>query len=284
MLDDEEELRWTLEELLQDKGLEVVTVGDRRGFERLIREQAFDIAVVDYQVPLEDRETSTPVIEHGLGAMHAAKAAGLPFVVLTGVAKGAQEGVLAAKAGVEEYFLKTDVHALRKLADHCVKRCAERKKLRKELAPDDRLPLVAKSYAECRVVIGGPKADHVLLALVGSTKAQVRVKPPKISLHVLWDLATDQAQGAPSTFPRWEKDSTTRTYVSRARRWLRERFQVEAPAHPDAPLVSFEGTPGTSAWTCDIRVVLVKDPERAAEREALFQEAAKLRQREFSDE
>lgn len=278
LVDDDEDVLRSLVDVFSSAGFDLLTAGDQRSAEKLLERERLDFAVLDYSIPLEDRPTSIANMKNGLAVMQAANAKSVPYVVFTGVGQHALAGVAAANAGgMVKYLFKGDFGVEDEILEICQRICSTKARLN-ATAEEHRLPLRAKNYADCRVILLADP-EWVMLAVVGS-QDRVRVKPPENVCRLLHDVSEDAPE--PSPFIRWPKASTRRTYVGRAREWLRERFTVEDPAHKHAPLVRVK-VQGRTAWTCDIRVIQERDLATLHERETRYREAAGRRERDDED-
>lgn len=274
VVDDAEDMRSLLSDLFRSEGHEVVTAGDRRSAEAVLREP-FDLAVLDYQIPLEDRATSLPSKAHGNAVMKAADKAGLTFVVLTGVAFEPEDGFDARDAGAAAYLKKSapDVEQrLLKLARDLAEK--RRRAQPKSLG----LPLEAERYEDCAVALSAGGDSVTIYA--NKSGRRVRLTPKDRLMGALFHLAVAQAAKESCGFEQHGNASTRRSLALEVRRWLRECFHVPGKHERGAPLPNDRASSG---WICQVRLINALDVRDAHDRLEQFREAADRRAREFDN-
>lgn len=259
--------------LLRGEGFEVVTRGDRQSAEAVLTDSEFDFAVLDYELPGSDDPQDLPHRLHGLKLMHFVHERHVPFVILTGVVKGALEGIAAIREGALDYFYKGALDAPDKIVA-AIRKTGARAATGAVPTKSSKLPLHARRYQDCYVVLSADDPTQALLAVRGS-QARVPVKPTRTAAKFLWEIAQDQRRGLPSSFSRhYRLDSSRRSAVQRFREWLQERFEVEEPGESEAPLVNLPSIQkGESLWACDVRV-LDEQQEEDEERKAMYRQEA----------
>ena len=273
VVDDDQQSRELYADFLRSEGHDVVARGDRHSAEATIKASRFDFAVLDYEIPLDDDPQALPHMRHGLELMRFVAKQHVPFVVLTGVAKGAREAIAAVRAGALDYYFKAELDSPDKIAAKIHETRAQTDAVR----ADGKLPLRARAYADCHVLLSKDSPDQVLLAVRGQQQ-RVKAKPNRSVMRLLYEISLDQPRNVPSSFSGlYQVDSSLRSAVGRTRDWLRSCFDVTAPADREAPLVNVPAAQrGAPQWVCDVRV-LAPEQDFAHEREAQYREEATRR-------
>lgn len=278
LVEDDQDIRFLFRRQLSKDGHDVTAVANGQAAEAELLRSNFDYAVLDYAIPWKEEAPSTEI---GLEIMRLVSQQGIRFVVITGVAEGAHDGFAARDAGAELYLYKGEANANDRIRAR-LREVARTLPTDHGGSPNPDLPLTARRYADCYVLIPENQPEVVVLTVRGS-RVRVTVEPPGRVRNILYDLSFDQPAGDPSRFAdRWPSASTRRTSVGEARRWLRDHFRVSDPAHRHAPfLTTPESKQNDPCWTCDVRVL--RHDTSAGEQLDQLRQAAKLRPRERGD-
>lgn len=249
VVEDQESMRGILTDLFRGEGYEVEAVGDRRSAEALLARGDFRLAILDYQIPLEDRPTSFASTAQGKSVMEAAERAKVPFVVLTGVAYDWQQAFAARDA--LDYLDKSDGRTFDRLRE-----------IAAEVLAGERagFPLVVERYQDGNVM--RLHKDRLVRIWVSGQQKRHEVVVTEGIERSLYHLAEAQSQDMPCTFPHVPKPDARRSAARDLRAWLREHLEPTTPAASTAPLISNQ----KGGYYCEVKVLNEPDPFEYEER------------------
>lgn len=261
IVDDSKRVRGTLSDLFRGAGYAVQVASDRKSAEALLQSERFVLAVVDYEIPLEDLPTSFPSTAQGRAVMEAASAASVPFVVLTGVAYSWHEAFAAREA--LDYLDKNEAYH-EKLLAHAAALSA---------AQGSVFPLEVASYAEGNVQ-QLREEGWVKLWVTGSRRRH-KVRVPKALATTLFHMGAAQAAATTCGFEYHASKSARRTSARNLRLWLREHFApTSPPEHETSPVVADRARGG---YYCEVKILDEPDPmDFEQRRAALLEDGSEL--------
>ena len=265
IVDDSSRVRSALTDLFVGEGHEVKVAASRRSAEALLERERFVFAVIDYEIPLEDRPSSLPSTAQGRAVMEAACSAKVPFVVLTGVAYSWHEA-FAARQAVDYLDKSSPFHE--RLLEHAAAAAA---------APAT-FPLSLPHYSDGRVQL--LREESWVRVWVRGSRSRETVRVPRSIATALYHMASAQADKATCGFQYLARANSRRGAARDLRRWLQEHFSPSLPPERDtSPVVADRARGG---YYCEVQIRDEPDPEVEQLRRAALREAGE--QLEYDEE
>lgn len=279
VVEDNERAQRRIANTLRARGHEVFVVDTQKAAEKHVRE-AFDLAIVDLEIPWKDPSLDLPDRVHGQAVMDAAREAGLPYVMLTGAGTDTDDSFDACQRGALKYFLKSKEGIYGKVLEFVEGFAEDVEKVPKS-SGKVRLPLLATSYEDCVVALSLDDTAVVSLYLKSAPKKRATAVPPPKVRDNLYHLATAQTQDRIARFESYANPKSRRSAVSTLRKWLKMHFKVDPePGDENAPLLNLKAASG---WHCMITIKDPVDPGDYDEQIDYFREAADHRDFEEDD-
>ena len=256
VVEDQESMRGILADLFRGEGYEVEVASARKSAESLLAQGGFRLAILDYEIPLEDRPTSFASTAQGKAVMEAAERAKVPFVVLTGVAYDWQQA-FAARAALD-YLDKSDARTFDRLLEIAAQVFANR---------SGGLPLEVERYQDGNVM--RLHKDRLVRVWVTGQQRRYEVVVTEGIERSLYHFAEAQGEDMPCTFPHVPNPDSRRSAARDLRAWLREHFEPSTPTDPKAPVISNN----RGGYYCEVTVLNEPDPFEYEERRRGMREA-----------